>query len=176
MFLKAFNMVSVWDSNLLADSNPPRRINHQPFRIPRSLMIIWPLRWLPVGLQAPFHHPLYPTFGVILKKVNPASGTLLWTCHLPMGVVLTMVMIRANFPCTTFTWTRSLTWLQSKVLGLLWLNSMWRLHIAILQFTQMIVISWGWSGVASFLWTWPSHLASTLHLIFLIQWLIWWSG
>ena len=23
---------------------------------------------------------------------------------------------------------------------------------------------------------WPSHLASTLHLIFLIRWLIWWSG
>ena len=66
-------------------------------------------------VASPFPSPPLPdlqvsSFGVIpKKKVNPASGALLWTCHLPMGLVLTMVSIRTNFSCITFTWTRSLT-------------------------------------------------------------------
>ena len=40
----------------------PARKNKPSARIPRSLMIIWPLRWLVVGLQAPSHHPLCPTY------------------------------------------------------------------------------------------------------------------
>ena len=108
MFSKAFNTVFVWDSILSADSNPRRRINHPPSRIPRSLTIIWPLRWLMVGLQAPSLHPLCPTYKLVVsgsspKKVNLASGALLWTFHLPMGLMLMTVLIRMNFPCTTFT-------------------------------------------------------------------------
>ena len=78
---------------------PARRINHPPSRIPRSLTIIWPLRWLVVGSQAPSLRPLCPTYKFVVsgsspKKVNPASGALLWTFRLPMGLVLMMVLIR----------------------------------------------------------------------------------
>lgn len=62
MFLKACNTVSVWGSDLLADSRPPRKINRLPFRIPRSLMTTWPTRWLDVGLRAPSHQFLCQTY------------------------------------------------------------------------------------------------------------------
>ena len=62
-------------------------------------------------VAGPFPSPPLPnlqvsSFGVIPKKINPASGALLWTCRLPMGLVLMMVSIGTNFPCITFTWTR----------------------------------------------------------------------
>ena len=54
------------------------------------------------------HHPLCPTYklavsGKSSEKVNLASGALLRTCRLPMGLVLMMVSILMNFPCTIFT-------------------------------------------------------------------------
>ena len=45
MFSEAFSMVSVWASNLLADSGPLRGINPQPSRTPRSSMTFWPI-WI----------------------------------------------------------------------------------------------------------------------------------
>ena len=61
-------MVSVWDSNLPADSNLPRRINHLPSIIHKSL------RWLVVGLQAPFPSPPLPNLQVISFGVIPKKG------------------------------------------------------------------------------------------------------
>ena len=56
----------------------------------------------------PFPPPLCPTYKLVVsgsspKKVNPAGDALLWTFRLPMGLVLMMVLIRMNFPCTIFT-------------------------------------------------------------------------
>ena len=66
-------------------------------------------------VAGPFPSPPLPNLQVSSlwvipqKKVNPASGALLWTSRLLMSLVLMMVSIPMNFPCTTFAWTRSST-------------------------------------------------------------------
>ena len=155
-------MVFVWDSNLSEDSNPPRRINHPPSRIPRSFTIIWPLRWLVVGLQVPSHHTLCPTYklavsGYSPKKVNPASGALLWTCRLLMGLVLMMVSIGMNFPCTTFTWTNMIAKHGPGALMAKFDVEAAHRNIAVHP-DDRYLLGMTWRG--QFLWTWPSHLAS----------------